>query len=159
MCICIFPRSDSPLNIGTLLKRVAPADCMQLLILPKPKCYYKVIYPPQISQAEVYQNQKIWLANTITLLFHLVFTPLPIQKNAPKEPLGITILTVFFFFNPQQRSCCRDFSTSAMWAAAKTNLPADRMSAEGSVQPTLKKTEKQKKNETLQTGHERPSVV
>lgn len=98
MCICIFPRSDSPLNIGTLLKSVARAcaDCMQLLILPKPKCYCKVIYLPQISQAEVYQNQNIWLANTITLLFHLVFTPFH-TKNAPKEPLGISILTVFFF--------------------------------------------------------------
>lgn len=139
VCICIFLRSNSHSNICTLLKSVAHAcvDCTQLLILPKPGCYFKVTYLQPISQAEVYQRLKNMACQHNKAFISLSFHPLP-HKNGPKEPLGIAILTVLFFVNPQQRSCCRDFSPSAMWAAAKTNLPADRMSAEGSVQPTLK---------------------
>lgn len=52
------------------------ADCMQLLIFPKPKYYCNVKYPSQKNQAEVYQRPK----NTASQ----VFTPF-LTKKCPKR--------------------------------------------------------------------------
>lgn len=43
------------------------------------------------ARLKLIKDQKIRLAK---------FSPPSLQKNAPKEPLGITILTVFFFLQP-----------------------------------------------------------
>lgn len=101
MCICIFPRSNSHSNICILLKSVAHAcvDCTQLLIFPKPWCYYKLTYLQPISQAEVYQRLKNTACQHNKAFISLSFHPLP-HKNGPKEPLGIAILTVLFFCGP-----------------------------------------------------------
>lgn len=102
VCICIFPRSNSHSNICTLLKSVAHAcvDCTQLLIFPKPGCYFKVTYLQPIIQAEVYQRLKNMACQHNKAFISLSFHPF-LTKMAQKNLLGSQSWRFFFFVNPQ----------------------------------------------------------
>lgn len=101
VCICIFPRSNSHSNICTLLKSVAHAcvDCTQLLIFPKPGCYFKVTYLQPIIQAEVYQRLKNMACQHNKAFISLSFHPF-LTKMAQKNLLGSQSWRFFFFCQP-----------------------------------------------------------
>lgn len=122
-----------------LLKSIAhvqiACSSAQLLIFPKPKYYCNVTYPSQKSQAEVYQRPK----NTPCQ----VFTPF-LTKKCPKEPLGITILTVFFS-QPAVASMLRRLLSVCHVGSSKNKSSSWQNECWGVCLANSEKNEKQKK--------------